>query len=80
MSEYILALLTLTFGFIAGRIYGSASVRSLELTLMRAVQKGEEVIIAIGNKAVRTRIVDNKVVTEHISLSIEIKEDSDDVS
>lgn len=74
--EYILALLTLTFGFLLGKIYGAASVTSLERSLIRAVYKGEEVIIAVGDKAVRTRVKDGKVITEKIIAEVEVKEES----
>lgn len=74
--EYVLALLTLVFGFLLGRIYGAASVTSLERALTRAVYKGEEVIIAVGDKAVRTRIKDGKVITEKIIAEVEVKEEA----
>jgi len=78
--EYVLALMTLVFGFICGRIHGAASSMALETALVHAVYRGEEVVIAVGDKAVRTRVKDGKVVTEKIVATFDFKEDNNETT
>lgn len=71
--EYVLALVTLAFGFIFGRIIGKLEGARLERHLSAAVYSGHTVILAVGERGTRTYLKEGVMITEPFEYKEEVE-------